>query len=155
MTAIILKRAEKKDAGVLIEMLSQLSRDLNKEYKFSGSVEALEKFGFSDAPAFEAIIAWRDGEALGFILYFYEFSTWRGAPGIYVQDLFVKAEARGLGLGESLTTAAIKRGKEKEAVYMRLMVHGSNEAGFGFYNATGFKAVEGETTMLMEFEDIG
>ena len=152
MTAITLKLAEKKDAAVLFDMLHQLSRDLEKENEFFGSVAALEKFGFSDAPAFEAIIAWRGEEALGFVLYFFEFSSWRGAPGIYVQDLFVRAEARGLGLGEKLTSAAIARGKEKEAVYMRLMVHESNDSGFGFYNARGFTAVEGENIMLLEFE---
>ncbi|MFC7050111.1 GNAT family N-acetyltransferase [Emcibacter nanhaiensis] len=154
MTEITYRLAASGDAGVLYDMLRLLAHDLGKEHEFSGSREALLKYGFSETPAFEAIIAWRGEEPLGFILYFYEFSTWRGAPGIYVQDLYVKQEARGLGLGHRLTCAAMALAKKREAVYMRLMVHGDNQAGFGFYNAIGFKAVEGETVMLLEMKDI-
>ncbi|WP_321391836.1 hypothetical protein [Emcibacter sp.] len=100
MSTITLKMAKKKDAPVLFDLLTRMSRDLGKEAEFAGSVEALEKYGFSEPPAFEAII----------------------------------------------------RGKERDAIYMRLAVHNGNDSGSGFYNALRFKAVEGETVMLLEIE---
>lgn len=152
MKIITLKIAEKEEAPILCGLLKNLARDLGKENEFSGSAEAIEKFGFSSSPAFEAIIAWQGETAVGFILFFYEFSTWRGQPGVYVQDLFVASQARGLGLGERLTYAAVERAKERGVTYMRLAVHNGNEGGFGFYKAMGFEAVTDETTLLLEGE---
>lgn len=150
MDNINLSVAEKKDASVLFDFLKQLAHGLGKEKDFKGSIEAIAKFGFGTPPAFEAIIAWQGNTPLGFILYFYEFSTWRGLPGIYVQDLFVTSKARGLGLGGRLTSEAIARGKKREATYMRLAVHEGNDLGSKFYQAMGFEAITNETIFLLE-----
>src|SRR5262249_9223124 len=58
--------------------------------------------GFGARPHFEAVLAERDGEALGFALYFHNFSTFMGRPGLYIEDLFVSEAARGSGLGRQL-----------------------------------------------------
>ncbi len=151
MSDVTFRLAEKKDAVVIYELLLQMARDLEKEKLFAGSFKAIEGSGFSDPPAFEAIIAWRGDIALGLILYFYEFSTWRGASGIYVQDIFVDASARGLGLANRLTSAAVKRGSsERGATYMRLAVHNGNDSAFAFYEAMGFEVIDDETMLKLE-----
>lgn len=151
MIDIILKKAQCTDVPILLEMLQQMAADLNKRSDFNGSVSAIEAAGFSEHPIFEVIIAWRDSKAIGFILYFYEFSTWRGETGIYVQDLFVDTSARGLGMAKRLTKAAAEQGhKERDAHYIRLAVHDDNDIGFGFYQAMGFQAVGDETTLILK-----
>jgi len=153
MSEISLKHATKEDAQVLHDLLSKLASELGKRDEFRGSAEALEAYGFAAPPAFDAIIAWRGDEALGLILYFFEFSTWRGTPGVYVQDFYVSPSARGLGLGQKLTSAAAHAGAGRGATYMRLAVHDGNDAGMGFYKATGFMQVDDETTMLLDGHD--
>jgi len=150
MSELRLDKAGSDDAPVLFDLLQQLARDLGKEQEFRGSLASLVAYGFASTPAFEAIIAWRGKTPLGFILYFSEFSTWRGSPGIYVQDLFVSAEARGAGVGQKLTAAAIAQGRQLGASYMRLSVHGDNEQAFRFYRSLGFKPASNETTLVLE-----
>jgi ribosomal protein S18 acetylase RimI-like enzyme len=150
MSELRLCEAGVDDAPVLFELLQQLARDLGKEQEFRGSLNALVAYGFASPPAFGAIIAWRGRTPLGFILYFSEFSTWRGSPGIYVQDLFVSAEARGAGVGQKLTAAVIEQARQQGASYMRLSVHGGNEQAFRFYRSLGFKPVSDETTLVLE-----
>jgi len=150
MSELRLSKAGSDDAPVLFDLLQQLARDLGKEQEFRGSLASLVAYGFASTPAFEAIIAWRGKTPLGFILFFREFSTWRGSPGIYVQDLFVSAEARGAGLGQKLTAAAIEQGRQHGASYMRLSVHGGNEQAFRFYRSLGFKPASNETTLVLE-----
>lgn len=150
MSELRLCKAGSDDAPVLFDLLQQLAHDLGKEQEFRGSLASLVTYGFASPPAFEAIIAWRGKTPVGFILYFSEFSTWRGSPGIYVQDLFVSAEARGAGVGQKLTAAAIEQGREYGASYMRLSVHSGNEQAFGFYRSLGFKSASNETTLVLE-----
>jgi ribosomal protein S18 acetylase RimI-like enzyme len=150
MSDIKLTRAGSGDAPVLLDLLKQLAHELGKAQEFRGTLASLVEYGFGAAPAFEAIIAWRGQTPLGFILYFSEFSTWRGSPGIYVQDLFVSAEARGYGLGEKLTAAAIEQGRRHGASYMRLSVHDGNEQAFRFYQALGFIPAFNETALVLE-----
>ncbi|MEE4146616.1 MAG: GNAT family N-acetyltransferase [Halieaceae bacterium] len=152
MPDVRLTKASSDDAPVLFELLQQLAHDLGKEQEFRGSLASLLAYGFTSPAAFEAIIAWRGKNPLGFILFFSEFSTWRGSPGIYVQDLFVAAEARGCGLAAKLTAAAVEQGRRHGASYMRLSVHNSNEQAFGFYQALGFRPAANETVLVLEGE---
>jgi ribosomal protein S18 acetylase RimI-like enzyme len=150
MSDIKLTKASSGDAPVLFDLLNQLAHELGKAQQFRGSLASLISYGFGPSPAFEAIIAWRGKTPLGFILFFSEFSTWRGSPGIYVQDLFVSADARGSGLGEKLTAAALEQGRQHGASYMRLSVHDGNERASGFYQALGFMAASNETALVLE-----
>jgi ribosomal protein S18 acetylase RimI-like enzyme len=150
MSELSLRQASADDAPVLFGLLQQLARDLGKEQEFHGSLASLVAHGFASPAAFEAIIAWHGKTPMGFILFFNEFSTWRGSPGIYVQDLFVSAKARGLGLGQKLTAAAIERGRQNGATYMRLSVHHGNERAFGFYQALGFSPASDVTSLVLE-----
>ncbi len=151
MSSTSFKIAEKNDAPIIFAMLTRMAKDLGKEHEFKGSLDSLEKMGFTDQPAFEAIIAWRGNEAVGFILYFYEYSTWTARCGMYVQDLYVDAEHRGKGLAARIVSAAVKQGEvDKGASYMELAVHKDNHTGFGFYRAMGFETVEGEMVMKLD-----
>lgn len=154
---IVLRKAGKKDAPHVLAMLQELARELDKEDENRGSLKALETYGFGSTAAFEAILAWKDDAPVGLILFFYEFSTWRGRPGVYIQDFYVAPEARSTGLGLRLTAAAAARGHKRGATYLRLAVHHGNDDGMGFYLANGFAPVEDETVMLLEgaaFKDL-
>ena len=150
MGKIEFKVATIEDAPAIFSLLEKLSQDLDKEKEFSGSVKALEKYGFSEPPAFEAILASQNNKPLGLALFFYEFSTWRGKSGLYIQDLYVTPKARGLGLGAGLIKEAIKRGQLKDVVYVNLAVHNSNPDTLGFYENIGFIEINDKKTLLLE-----
>ena len=150
MKNIALKRAEKSDAPLVFGLLQKLAIKLGRYDSFAGTLEGLEKHGFGSHPAFEAIIAYQQSTAVGYILYFQEFSTWRCSPGIYVQDLFVDADARGLGLGKRLIEAAAKRGKQLQATYLRLSVDTQNQSGRAFYQAIGFEHRQHEQMLMLD-----
>ncbi len=147
-----------QDAGTIHQLLTALAHDLGKSDEYKGSTDALLTYGFkADAP-FHSMIAWEGETALGLIVYFMEFSTWRGKPGVYVQDLYVAASARGKRIGQRLTAAVIHHTRDKGAHYMRLSVHTSNASGAAFYQATGFEASDQETMFVLEgpaFDTLG
>jgi GNAT superfamily N-acetyltransferase len=92
---------------------------------------------FSDRPAAEVLIARVDGNAVGFALFFHNFSTWTGRRGLYLEDLFVRPAARGLGIGrillETLARIAIDRGCPR----MEWAVLEWNDLAIGFYHRLG------------------
>ncbi len=154
MNNVYLKLAERGDAPQVFSFLQKLAAQLGKPESFKGSLEALEKYGFGPRPAFKVIIAYQQDIAVGCILYFEEFSTWRGSPGIYVQDLFVDAGARGLGLGRQLIEAVAERGRQLQATYLRLSVDAQNPSGFDFYRAIGFKHMQNEQMLVLNLEPL-
>lgn len=148
MGAITVELATRADVPAIHQMLKALSSTLDKEDAIESSPEDLARYGFGDHPAFETMIAKQDGKPVGLALFFFEFSTWRGRPGVYVQDLYVAAEMRGTGLGRRLLQEVAARAAARGAVYMRLSIHAGNDEGAGFYERLGFEAPDEQTLVL-------
>ncbi|WP_157747580.1 GNAT family N-acetyltransferase [Cohaesibacter sp. ES.047] len=136
--------AQKTDAALIHHMVSELSAFLGDTEKHVARAEDYAEHGFGDVPAFEAVIAELDGEAVGMCLYFNSFSTWQGKPGFYVQDLYVSNKARGLGLGRKLIEQVAAIGRDRGCCYLRLSVDAANLSAQGFYEACGFQWSESE-----------
>lgn len=99
--------------------------------------EGLLRDGFGPRPFYECLIAEHDGKPAGFALYFFNYSTWVGRPGIYLEDLFVHPGLRGLGIGKALlkrvAAAALENGCER----MQWAVLDWNTPAIDFYAAMG------------------
>ncbi len=145
-----------QQAPLVHALLQQLENSLGKTGQISRRESDVVTFGFGADPCFEALLAWQGvdggesaaGEAVGLVVLFREFSTWRGRPGVYVQDLFVARPARGTGLGKALMRAAFERGRDWGATYCRLAVSRDNPAAVAFYESMGF-AVAGDDHIMM------
>lgn len=153
MNNITLRLADKRDAPLVFKFLQKLAEQLGSPDNFKGSVAAIEEYGFGPNPAFQVIIAFERETAVGCILFFEEFSSWRCTPGIYVQDLYVDTRARGLGLGKHLIEAAVESGKRVHATYLRLSVDINNASAIEFYQAVGFKHRHDEQIMMLDIEN--
>jgi GNAT superfamily N-acetyltransferase len=151
MDEISIAGATRDDAVAIHGLLRALSVALHRPHDVKSRPEDIAHYGFGSSPAFETILAKRDAVAVGLVLYFYEFSTWRGCPGVYVQDLFVDESLRGTGLGRRLLAAVSARAFEMQASYMRLSVDIGNDEGLGFYGRLGFTAPN-EQTLVLEGE---
>lgn len=99
--------------------------------------EGLLRDGFGPNPFYSCLIADHDGRPAGFALYFFNYSTWLGRPGIYLEDLFVLPEFRGLGIGKTLLQRVAAVARERGCLRMQWEVLDWNTPAIDFYRAMG------------------
>lgn len=148
MDEIDIAPARPDDAPAIHFLLRALAVALNRPHDVKSTPDDIARYGFGPSPAFETVLARRSGNPVGLVLYFYEFSTWRGCPGVYIQDLYVDGALRGSGLGRRLLGSVARRAAVRHATYMRLSVDVGNDEGLGFYGRLGFTAPNEQTLVL-------
>lgn len=145
---MIYRAAGAADVPVLQAMLAELARHEGGSGAVA-SVEALAEHGFGARPLFRAVLAC-ETRAVGMAIFYPDFSTHRGQPGVYVQDLFVDRPARGGGVGRGLL-AAVMRVQDWGARYLTLGVSPDNTVATAFYARCGFRA-RGYRFMILDGE---
>lgn len=150
MHEINIRKATVKDVTVIHSLLSELERTLGGPTKTQRKVEDLVRFGFSDEPCFQALIAWRGSDAVGLVLFFKEFSSWKGSVGVYIQDLYVSPGERGTGMGWKLMKAAYKQARSWNASYCKLTVHDGNATALAFYERLGFRVARNDNVLILD-----
>lgn len=124
--------------------IAQLIRDLAEYEKLSQdcvfSEASLREHLFGTRPYAEVLIAEEDGVKVGFALFFHNFSTFLGQPGIYLEDLFVKPEYRGKGHGKELLATLAKVAMQRGCGRLEWAVLDWNTPSIGFYESLGAKA---------------
>ncbi len=95
--------------------------------------EGLLRDGFGSNPFYSCLIAEHDGRSAGFALYFFNYSTWMGRPGLYLEDLFVEPEFRGLGIGKALLQRVAAIAVEKNCPRLQWEVLDWNTPAIKFY----------------------
>ena len=138
-----------QDVPEVQRLLKELAAALGKSEEIKGTEQDLERHGFGDHPRFEAMLALVDDEAVGLAVFFYEYSTWRGSPGVYVQDLYVASQARGTGLGRQLLRAVRERARARGGRYVKLTVYDANQAAISFYQHLGFELCDDEQALVL------
>lgn len=136
------------DVSILRAMLQFLSDHDGGDYPVA-SEHRLLQHGFGMRPLFHAAIAEQGGSALGMIIYYPDYSTHRGQPGVYVQDIYVTPAARGAGVGRGLL-AFMMRAQNWDAQYITLGVSPRNSAAQRFYSRLGFSARGYEMMLLAD-----
>ena len=110
---ITFRYADRQDLGLILEYIKELAEYEKLQDEVVATEEILEEWIFNQKKA-EVILAQADGKEAGFILFFHNFSTFLGRAGIYLEDLFVRSEYRGAGVGKALlkklATITIERG---------------------------------------------
>jgi GNAT superfamily N-acetyltransferase len=132
----MIRAAVAADVGTLLRLVRELA-DYEREADKVRATEAdLLRDGFGPSPRFEAIIAESDGAAVGFALFYPNYSTWDGRPGLFVEDLYVTASARGCGVGRMLLAQLARIALERGWNRLNLNVLDWNPAR-GFYHRIG------------------
>ena len=133
----IIRRAGAADAGAIHTLVVELAATLGMADRVASSIADIRDRGFGADPAFEALIAERDGAAVGLCLFIESFSSWDGRRGVYIQDIFVSEAARGLGLGRRLLAEAAAISQARGGSYLRLSVEAENLRAQAFYQRVG------------------
>jgi len=129
--------ATEADAPLLLRLI----RELAEYERLLDGVEATEE-GLREAltgprPAVEAVIAHSGEEAAGFALYFHHFSTFTGRRGLYLEDIYVRPEWRGHGLGRRLLAHVARVARDRRCPRMEWAVLNWNRGAIGFYDGLG------------------
>lgn len=137
-----------------LPLIAQLIRDLAEYEKLAHEVRfdeaVLEQKLFGERPYAEVVIGEIDGTPQGFALFFHNFSTFEGKPGIYLEDLFVRPGARGAGLGKALLAHLARLAVERDCARLEWSVLDWNEPAIGFYRALGARLMDDWTVMRVD-----
>jgi GNAT superfamily N-acetyltransferase len=134
--------ATENDAALIVHFIRELAifeKEPVEHVKVTE--EALRRDAFGPNRRVEALIAELAGKPVGFTLFFPNYSTWEGKPGLYIEDIFVEESARGSGVGRKLIAAVVKIARSRGCARIDLAVLHWNPAR-GFYNRIGFRHAE-------------
>lgn len=147
-----IRPATRADLPLIAALIRELAdyEKLAHEVRFDEAVLGDHLFG--PRPMAEVIIGEVDGVAQGFALFFHNFSTFEGRPGIYLEDLFVRPAARGGGLGKALLAHLAKLAMERGCARLEWWVLDWNEPAIGFYRKLGARPMDEWTTMRLDGE---
>ena len=136
---IEIRLAVATDSEAILTMLTKLAGETGDGDRFRCRIEDIRDHGFDRHSLFQCLIASQQDTNLGLALFFPLFSTTRGQPGVYLQDLWVSADCRDAGLGtRMLRRVVVHAASHWQASYLDLMVHGHNHAADRFYRRHGF-----------------
>ena len=119
---MIIRCATADDVGLLLQLVRELAAYERAPDAVVATEEDLRRYGFGTEPRFEALLAFVDNRPAGFALFFPDFSTWRGRPGLYIEDLYVRDWARRLGVGRRLIARLAAIAIERDWPALHLMV---------------------------------
>jgi GNAT superfamily N-acetyltransferase len=135
--ATTIRTAIPADVAQILLFIRALAAYEREPDAVEASEEGLLRDGFGPQPFFHCLIAEHDGQPAGFALYFFNYSTWLGRPGVYLEDLFVLPELRGLGIGKALLRRVAAIAIEKGCGRLQWEVLDWNTPAIDFYRAMG------------------
>jgi GNAT superfamily N-acetyltransferase len=135
--AFILREALCEDVPAIVGLIQDLAFYERQPEDCHADPALLEKHLFGPRPYAEAIVAEAGDELIGFALFFHNYSTWLTRPGLYLEDLYVKPERRGLGAGKALLARLARIAVSRGCGRMEWSVLTWNEPAIGFYKALG------------------
>ena len=142
-----------------LPLLAQLIRDLAEYEHLAHEVRfdeaTLGTYLFGARPMAEVLIGEIDGAPQGFALYFHNFSTFEGRPGIYLEDLYVRPAARGAGLVKTLLAHLAGLAVERGCARLEWWVLDWNAPSIAFYKALGARAMDDWTVMRVSGDALG
>ena len=145
-----IREAIRTDLPLIVQFIRDLAdyEKLAHEVRFDEAVLGDRLFG--PRPYAEVLIGEIDGVAQGFALFFHNFSTFEGKPGVYLEDLFVRPEARGSGLGKALLKQLAALAVERDCARLEWWVLDWNEPAIQFYKKLGAKPMDEWTTFRVD-----
>src|SRR5262249_45223845 len=148
------RAARVDDVPIILELIRDLATYERAPDEVTATEEQLVDVLFGERPAAEVLLVFEADLAVGFAVYFYNFSTWLGRPGLYLEDLFVKPEKRGKGYGRAMLVELAKIAGDRGCGRMEWAVLDWNEPAINFYRALGAKPMDEWTVFRLTRDEI-
>ncbi len=152
MQAYTLRKAEAEDAGAILDLIHALAEYEKEPDSVECTREDILRDGFGERPIFECILAEVNHLPVGLALYYFNWSTWRGAPTLYLEDLFVVPEHRGKGIGLGLFSKLAEIAVDRRCRRFEFEVLDWNQLARDFYHGLGAFHKEGWLPYRLEGE---
>lgn len=149
-----IRKATPSDIPLILEFIRELAAYERLLDQAIATPEDLARDGFSSEPKFSVEIAEWNGEPAGFALWFYNYSTFQGKPGIYLEDLFVRPQFRKKGIGKALLVHLARLAVEQGCGRYQWQVLDWNTPSIEFYESLGAKVMREWLTMRMSGESL-
>ena len=153
-TVLSIRPATVADVPVILQLIRDLAAYERAPNEVTATKEQLVDVLFGKKPAAEVLLAFENETPVGFAVFFHNFSTWLGRPGLYLEDLFVKPEMRGKGYGRALLVDLAKVALERGCGRMEWAVLNWNDPAIQFYRKLGAKPMDEWTVFRLTHDGI-
>ena len=141
-TNLIIKKAKVKDVPLILSLIKELAEYEKLTHEVVASEKDLSRNLFGSKKFAEVLLAYYDNEPAGMALFFHNYSTFEGKPGIYLEDLYVKPEFRGKGIGKSLLLKLISIANKRKCGRVEWAVLDWNQPAIDFYKKLGAEPMD-------------
>src|SRR5438876_2191175 len=149
-----IRPASVEDVPIILQLIRDLAMYERAPREVTATEEQLIDVLFGRRPSAEVLLAFEGKSPVGFAVFFHNFSTWLGRPGLYFEDLFVKPEKRGKGYGRALLVELVKIARDRSCGRMDWAVLDWNERAIKFYHALGAKPMDEWTVFRLTRDGI-
>ncbi len=153
-TGLSIRPATVVDVPVILQLIRDLAAYERAPNEVTATKEQLVGVLFGKKPAAEVLLAFENETTVGFAVFFHNFSTWLGRPGLYLEDLFVKPEMRGKGYGRALLVDLARIARERGCGRMEWAVLDWNDPAIQFYRKLGAKPLDEWTVFRLTRDGI-
>ena len=154
MPEVEIRLATEEDVPLILRFIKELAEYERLSHEVTATEEGLRKSLFGEFRMAEALLAYLGDEPAGFALFFHNFSTFLGKPGIYLEDLYVSPEYRSVGAGRKLLTHLAKLAEERGCGRLEWWVLDWNEPAIEFYKSVGARPMEDWTVYRVAGDEL-
>lgn len=149
-----IRSATVDDCGLILGFIQELADYEKLSHEVVATVATLEETLFGEKAYAEVTIGEYQGQAVAYSLFFHNFSTFTGRPGIYLEDIYVKPEMRGKGMGKLMLAYIAKLAVERNCTRVEWSVLDWNEPSIQFYRSIGAAPMDGWTVQRLDGEEL-
>jgi GNAT superfamily N-acetyltransferase len=149
-----IRPARVEDVPIILQLIRDLATYERAPNEVTATEEQLVDVLFGEKPVAEVLLAFEGKSPVGFAVFFHNFSTWLGRPGLYLEDLFVKPEKRGKGYGRALLVDLAKIARDRGCGRMEWAVLNWNDPAIQFYRKLGAKPLDEWTVFRLTRDGI-
>ena len=154
MSNITIREATKKDSNIILGFIKELAKYEKAENEVIATESSIANSLFNSGSSTKAIVCERNGTPIGFAVYFFNYSTWLGRHGLYLEDLYVSATERGSGAGKSLLKYLAQLAVSKGCGRFEWSVIDWNQPAIKFYDSLGAKPQNEWITYRLSGEEL-
>ncbi|CAG9297261.1 GNAT family N-acetyltransferase [Celerinatantimonas diazotrophica] len=154
MRDVTIRPARFDDAATILGLIQQLADYEKRPADVTASISDIEQSLFSKSATAHALICEVAGEAMGYAVYFYNYSTWLGKNGLYLEDLYVSPQCRGQGVGKALIKHVAQIAVAKSCGRFEWCVLDWNQPAIDFYRSIGAKAQDEWVIYRLDGDDL-
>ena len=151
---LVIRQATISDVPLILSFIKGLGEYEKLTHEVVATEEGLRESLFGENPKAEVILGYYQNEPVAFALFFHNFSTFLGRPGLYLEDLFVKPEYRGKGFGKVMLSYLARLTKERNCGRLEWSVLDWNEPALKFYRSIGSRRIDEWTVQRFDGENL-